>query len=145
MRRLIYIALIVCLMVSAVITATVGAAPATADRGAWAANTAYAVNDTVTYGGCSYKVLQAHTSLTGWEPPTTPALFQQLSCGGGATNTPTKTKTNTPVGPTATFTRTNTAPAITFTPSKTNTRTNTPLVRRLPSHAPTHRSSPPSR
>lgn len=125
MRRLIYIALILCLVVSAVITATVGAAPATADRGPWAPNTAYAVNDTVTYGGCSYKVLQAHTSLTGWEPPTTPALFQQLSCGGGSTATFTRTPTVS--GPTATFTRTNTAPAITFTPTRTNTRTNTPV------------------
>ncbi len=137
MRKIAYLSTIICLLLTLVITVSVSAAPTRADRGAWAPNTAYAVNDTVTYGGCTYKVLQAHTSLTGWEPPTTPALFQQLSCGGVPTNTLTKTKTNTPVGPTATFTRTNTAAAITNTPTKTNTlvgptatftRTNTPVI-----------------
>lgn len=43
---------------------------------AWAPNTAYAVNSLVTYGGQTYKCLQAHTSLTGWEPPNVPALWQ---------------------------------------------------------------------
>lgn len=111
MRRFGTITLILSILLSMIFVAAVGAAPATADRGAWAPNTAYAVNDTVTYGGCSYKVLQAHTSLTGWEPPVVPALFQQLSCGG----------------PTATFTRTNTPGAITTTPTRTATRTNTPI------------------
>jgi chitinase len=131
MRRITYITLVLCVLLSLMLTATVSAAPARADRGAWAPNVSYAVNDTVTYGGCSYKVLQAHTSLTGWEPPTTPALFQQLSCGGPTatftrTNTPagptaTFTRTNTPAGPTATFTRTNTPGAATNTPTRTNT------------------------
>ena len=124
MRRITYITLVLCVLLSLVFVATVSAAPARADRGAWAANTAYAVNDTVTYGGCTYKVLQAHTSQTGWEPPNVPALFQQLSCGGP---TATFTRTNTPAGPTATFTKTNTPGAATFTPTKTATRTNTPV------------------
>ena len=118
MRRITYITLVICVLFSLMLTASVSAAPARADRGAWAPGVAYSVNDTVTYGGCSYKVLQAHTSQTGWEPPTTPALFQQLSCGG-TTNTPTRT--NTPAGPTATFTRTNTPGAATNTPTRTNT------------------------
>ncbi|GGP63193.1 lytic polysaccharide monooxygenase [Saccharothrix coeruleofusca] len=46
--------------------------------GTWAANTAYAVGSQVTYGGASYRCIQAHTSLTGWEPPNTPALWQRL-------------------------------------------------------------------
>ncbi|MEC0371691.1 glycosyl hydrolase family 18 protein [Paenibacillus chibensis] len=54
-----------------------------ADRGAWAPNVAYAVNDTATYGGSTYKVIQAHTSLTGWEPPNVPALWQLVTGGGG--------------------------------------------------------------
>jgi hypothetical protein len=29
----------------------------------------------VTYGGGSYRCLQAHTSLVGWEPPNAPALW----------------------------------------------------------------------
>ena len=140
MRRLLYISMILCALLSLLAVVTVSAAPSRADRGAWAPNTAYAVNDTVSYGGCTYKVLQAHTSLTGWEPPTTPALFQQLSCGAPtSTFTKTATKTNTPVGPTVTLTRTNTAGAITNTPTKTNTlvgptptatqtRTNTPII-----------------
>ncbi|WP_157060214.1 carbohydrate-binding protein [Paenibacillus sp. P22] len=28
------------------------------------------------YGGKSYTCLQPHTSLTGWEPSTTPALWK---------------------------------------------------------------------
>ncbi len=121
-KKISYLSLIICLLLSIIITANVGAAPSRADRGAWAPNTAYAVNDTVTYAGCSYKVLQAHTSQTGWEPSTTPALFQQLSCGTTApTSTKTITRTNTPVGPTATPTKTNTPGAITNTPTKTNT------------------------
>lgn len=47
-----------------------------ADRGAWAPNVSYASNDTVTYGGLTYKIVQPHTSLTGWEPPNVPALWQ---------------------------------------------------------------------
>jgi chitinase len=124
MRRLAYITLVICVLLSLVFVTAVSAAPARADRGAWAPNTAYAVNDTVTYGGCTYKVLQAHTSQTGWEPPVVPALFQQISCGGP---TATFTRTNTPAGPTATFTRTNTPGAATFTPTKTATKTNTPV------------------
>ncbi|MGC1376450.1 MAG: carbohydrate-binding protein, partial [Anaerolineales bacterium] len=120
MKRFIYITLVLCVLFSLMLTASVSAAPARADRGAWAPGVAYAVNDTVTYGGCSYKVLQAHTSQTGWEPPNVPALFTQLSCGTVApTNTPTITRTNTPSGPTATFTKTNTPGAATNTPTKT--------------------------
>jgi GH18 family chitinase/chitodextrinase len=43
---------------------------------AWAANTYYAAGTLVTYGGKTYKCLQSHTSLTGWEPPNVPALWQ---------------------------------------------------------------------
>lgn len=57
-----------------------------AARGAWAPNTAYAVNDTVTYSGSTYTCLQTHTSLVGWEPTNVPALWQQ---GGGTTPPPT--------------------------------------------------------
>ncbi len=129
MKRLTYVTLVICLLLSMIFAATVSAAPAQADRGPWAPNTAYAVNDTVTYSGCTYKVLQAHTSLTGWEPSTTPALFQQLSCGAAPTNT--ATRTNTPAGPTATFTRTNTPSG----PIATSTRTNTPTG---PTNTPTN-------
>lgn len=44
----------------------------------WAPGTAYAVGAVVTYNGVSYRCLQAHTALVGWEPPTTPALWQRL-------------------------------------------------------------------
>lgn len=54
-----------------------------ADRGSWAAYVSYAVNDNVTYDGKSYKAIQSHTSLPGWEPPNVPALWQQLQGGGG--------------------------------------------------------------
>lgn len=42
----------------------------------WQANTAYTVGQLVTYNGGTYKCLQAHTSLTGWEPANVPALWQ---------------------------------------------------------------------
>jgi len=43
---------------------------------AWAAGISYKAGDKVTYSGKTYVCLQAHTSLTGWEPSTTPALWQ---------------------------------------------------------------------
>jgi chitinase len=46
---------------------------------AWVANHAYAVGDRVSYAGHNYQCIQAHTSLVGWEPPNTPALWQLLS------------------------------------------------------------------
>ena len=116
MKRLAYLIVLLALLLGSVMVAPVAvlAAPAKADRGAWAANVAYAVNDTVTYSGSTYKCLQAHTSQTGWEPANVPALWQLTTAG------PTATRTNTVVaGPTATLTRTPTA-------GPTATRTNTP-------------------
>lgn len=43
---------------------------------AWTAGTAYKTGDLVTYGGKTYKCIQGHTALTGWEPPIVPALWQ---------------------------------------------------------------------
>ena len=77
-----------------------GAAPEHAERGPWAPNIWYNIGDTVTYNGVAYQALQAHTSLTGWEPPNVPALWKASSAG------PTPTRTNPPSGPTATRTRT---------------------------------------
>jgi chitinase len=45
---------------------------------AWVANKAYAVGNRVSYSGLNYECRQAHTSLTGWEPPNTPALWLQI-------------------------------------------------------------------
>ncbi|MFK4069386.1 carbohydrate-binding protein [Streptomyces sp. NPDC029674] len=45
--------------------------------GTWAAGKVYAAGDTVTYGGSTYRCLQAHQAQPGWEPPNTPALWQQ--------------------------------------------------------------------
>ncbi|BCJ95495.1 hypothetical protein acsn021_30640 [Anaerocolumna cellulosilytica] len=59
-----------------------------AARGAWAANTAYAVNDTVTYSGSTYTCRQAHTSIVGWEPTNVPALWSK----GGSGTAPTPTQ-----------------------------------------------------
>ncbi len=52
--------------------------PTSTNSGTWAAGTAYRAGDQVTYGGSSYKCLQAHTALTGWEPPNVPSLWQKL-------------------------------------------------------------------
>jgi chitinase len=59
-----------------------------ADRGAWAPNVSYAVNDTVTYNGTTYKCIQGHTSLVGWEPPIVPALWNAVQGGSGDTTAP---------------------------------------------------------
>lgn len=45
---------------------------------AWAPFTDYVAGDVVSFDGKDYKVLEAHTSLPGWEPPTVPALFELL-------------------------------------------------------------------
>jgi len=46
--------------------------------GTWASGTAYAVGSVVTYNGTTYRALQNHTALPGWEPPSTPALWQAV-------------------------------------------------------------------
>lgn len=58
----------------------VTSAPVTTPAGTttWAAGTAYKVGDVVTYAGVSYRCIQAHTALAGWEPPNVPALWQKL-------------------------------------------------------------------
>ncbi|WP_283135331.1 M28 family peptidase [Rhizohabitans arisaemae] len=45
---------------------------------AWAPGKAYAVGDVVTHLGVSYRCRIAHTSLPGWEPNLTPALWQAV-------------------------------------------------------------------
>ncbi|MFG2818692.1 carbohydrate-binding protein [Kitasatospora sp. NPDC048365] len=60
------------------VSATPTASPtATAtSAAAWVAGRSYAVGDRAAYGGLVYRCLQAHTSQAGWEPPSTPALWQ---------------------------------------------------------------------
>ncbi len=95
---------------------------------AWAPNTSYATGTLVTYQDAShpnhlYKCLQAHTSLTGWEPPNVPALWQDMGpVGGGAT----ATRTTVPATNTPTLVRTNTPTAV-RTNTPTAVRTNTPV------------------
>ncbi|MBE1590305.1 lytic polysaccharide monooxygenase [Nonomuraea angiospora] len=50
----------------------------TTPSGTWKAGTAYAVGNTVTYNGVTYRCIQAHTALAGWEPPNVPALWQRV-------------------------------------------------------------------
>ena len=65
-----------------------------ADRGAWAANVAYVVSDTVSYSGKGYECRQSHTSLTGWEPSNVPALWSEKTGG----TTPDTQAPSTPSG-----------------------------------------------
>ncbi|WP_084965070.1 carbohydrate-binding protein [Thermoactinospora rubra] len=44
----------------------------------WQAGRAYQAGEQVTYGGATYRCLQAHTSQVGWEPPNVPALWQRM-------------------------------------------------------------------
>ncbi len=86
---------------------------------AWAPNTPYQVTDQVSYNGKTYQCLQSHTSLTGWEPPNVPALWQEIatpSATGTSTPTPTRSVTPTPTQP------------VTPTPTRTVTSTPTPII-----------------
>jgi predicted carbohydrate-binding protein with CBM5 and CBM33 domain len=53
-------------------------ATATSGTTTWAAGTAYKVGDRVTYSGKSYQCRQAHTAISGWEPPYVAALWTAL-------------------------------------------------------------------
>lgn len=44
--------------------------------GTWASGTHYPAGSEVTYNGTTYRSLQSHTALPGWEPASTPALWQ---------------------------------------------------------------------
>lgn len=102
MKRIMNVAVLVIVLASLILATTANAAPST-QVAAWQPNTSYAVGALVTYGGQTYQCLQAHTSLTGWEPPNVPALWK-LSASG-PTSTPTQSgsnPTNTPVSSTST-------------------------------------------
>ncbi|MDV9201862.1 dioxygenase family protein, partial [Streptomyces sp. Wh19] len=43
----------------------------------WAAGALYSAGDRVTYGGATYRCLQAHSAMAGWEPPNVPALWER--------------------------------------------------------------------
>lgn len=45
----------------------------------WAVNTAYSVGFKVQRNGKLWRVLQAHTSQTGWEPENVPSLWEQIN------------------------------------------------------------------
>ncbi|SHK77386.1 chitinase family 18 [Clostridium cavendishii DSM 21758] len=45
---------------------------------AWTVGKTYKAGDIVSYNGKSYKCLQPHTALLGWDPASVPSLWQQL-------------------------------------------------------------------
>ncbi|MFF5900351.1 carbohydrate-binding protein [Streptomyces argenteolus] len=52
--------------------------PPTEPGGTWAAGTSYRAGDRVVHAGISYRCLQAHSAITGWEPPLVPALWERV-------------------------------------------------------------------
>ena len=44
----------------------------------WAVGVSYSVNDEVTYQGVTYRCIQVHTSIAGWQPPNVPALWEAV-------------------------------------------------------------------
>jgi predicted carbohydrate-binding protein with CBM5 and CBM33 domain len=48
------------------------------DTGTWAAGSQYAAGDQVTYNGADYRCRQPHTAQEGWDPVSTPALWQKI-------------------------------------------------------------------
>ncbi|NUT34841.1 MAG: dioxygenase [Hamadaea sp.] len=59
-------------------TPTATASPTPPTGGTWAPYVAYALGARVTYAGLAYVCQIAHTSLPGWEPPNTPALWRRV-------------------------------------------------------------------
>lgn len=49
---------------------------------AWAADTAYAADERIRYGGKLFRCVQAHTAQDGWEPDKTPALWTEVAKPG---------------------------------------------------------------
>ena len=47
----------------------------TPDMTEWVAGISVSVGEEFTYNGTLYRVLQAHTTQAGWEPPNVPALW----------------------------------------------------------------------
>ncbi|GAA1334578.1 carbohydrate-binding protein [Saccharothrix algeriensis] len=45
----------------------------------WQPGVAYSIGTTVTYDGVGYRCLQGHTSQTGWDPPSVPALWARAN------------------------------------------------------------------
>lgn len=45
----------------------------------WATNVSYAIGFKVRYNGKLYRVLQAHTSLVGWEPEAALSLWEEIN------------------------------------------------------------------
>lgn len=45
----------------------------------WAVNTAYSVGEKVQRSGKLWRVVQAHTSMTGWEPENAVSLWEQIN------------------------------------------------------------------
>jgi chitin-binding protein len=50
--------------------------PAAPDTGTWVSGTSYPAGSEVTFDGVTYEATQSHTALPGWEPASTPALWQ---------------------------------------------------------------------
>ena len=52
--------------------------PTSQPSGSWAAGTSYHAGDVVAYQGSTYRCVQDHKALPGWEPPSVPALWQAV-------------------------------------------------------------------
>jgi len=49
---------------------------------AWKPDTAYEANQRIRYGDKLYRVVQSHTSQSGWTPDVTPALYTEVAKPG---------------------------------------------------------------
>lgn len=93
---------------------------------AWEPNKSYQVGNLASYAGITYRCIQGHTSLVGWEPPNVPALWQPNQGFSTATAIPptdTPRPTNTAVTGVPTATQ---FPSL--TPRPTNTSVNPPTA-----------------
>ncbi|GBE83024.1 carbohydrate-binding module family 12 protein [Sparassis latifolia] len=64
----------------------------------WEPGTYYGPGSVVVYQGARYKIIQPHTSESGWEPPATPALWGREPDGAGYQDQPPPAQSQGQVG-----------------------------------------------
>lgn len=121
---------------------TTSTATATPTGGAttWSAGKYYTVGSAVVYNGVDYVCLQAHTSLVGWEPATTPSLWAVFKVASS-----TASRVTTTVAPTTSkvvsSTTTSTPRVTTVKTSTASTTTTTAPIKTLSTSSATPTSS----
>jgi hypothetical protein len=90
MRRNCLLLMIVLLAVLSSLASMAQAVTSNQNGSGWQPGTFYAAGKDVTFEGTSYRCVYAHTSVAGWEPPRTQALWQPAGVKQSASKHPSK-------------------------------------------------------